>query len=109
MREQWKGIARTSSPWLFRLTLENEFAAATEAAAEAGLGVVQPEVLHFGNHTSARRCLPGQSSRGSRSGSLFVLSHGSVARASFKSPPIWAARDAPSAESDQAMLPRAHI
>jgi hypothetical protein len=39
---------------MFRLPLENELAAARDVAADAGLGIVEPQVLHLGNHTSAR-------------------------------------------------------
>lgn len=39
---------------MLRLSVERELAAAAEVAVEAGLGVVTPEVLHLGNHTSAQ-------------------------------------------------------
>jgi hypothetical protein len=64
---------------MFRLPLEKELAAATEAAVEAGLGVVEPKVLHFGNHTSARLS-PWPVVARIASGTSFDLSHGNVAR-----------------------------
>lgn len=39
---------------MLRLSLESELAAATDTAVRLGLGTVTPEVLHFGNHTTAR-------------------------------------------------------
>lgn len=39
---------------MLRLPLEKELSAACAAAAKAGLGAVTPELLHLGNHTSAR-------------------------------------------------------
>jgi len=64
---------------MLRLPLKNELSAAAEAAVEAGLGVVQPEVLHLGNHTSARLS-PWPIVARIASGTSFDFSHGSLAR-----------------------------
>jgi hypothetical protein len=39
---------------MLRQPLKEELRAAALAAADAGLGIVEPEVLHLGNHTTAR-------------------------------------------------------
>ena len=48
------GLAVPYDGQMQRLPLKSELVAATEAAAEAGLGGVSPALLHLGNHTSVR-------------------------------------------------------
>lgn len=64
---------------MLRLPLKKELSAAAEAAAAAGLGVVEPEVLHLGNHTSAR-LTPWPIVARIASGTSFDFSEGSLAR-----------------------------
>lgn len=64
---------------MLRLPLKNELSAAAEAAVAAGLGVVQPEVLHLGNHTSARLS-PWPIVARIASGTSFDLFHGCLER-----------------------------
>ena len=64
---------------MLRLPLKNELSAASKAAVEAGLGVVEPEVLHLGNHTSARLS-PWPIVARIASGTSFDFSHESLAR-----------------------------
>ena len=46
---------------MLRLPLETEFDIATTVARRAGLGLVTPELLHLGNHTTAKLApLPGR-------------------------------------------------
>ena len=64
---------------MLRLSLTDELAAATEAAAKAGLGEVTPELLHLGNHTSVR-LKPWPIVARIASGTSFDLSAGSIGR-----------------------------
>ena len=64
---------------MLRLPLELELASATEAAAKAGLGSVTPELLHLGNHTSARLA-PWPIVARIASGTSFDFSHEGLAR-----------------------------
>lgn len=62
-----------------RQPLDVELAAATRAAAEAGLGPVTPEVLHLGNHTSVR-LTPWPIVARIASGTSFDLSEAGIGR-----------------------------
>lgn len=62
-----------------RQPLEFELAAASKAAATAGLGTVTPELLHLGNHTSARLA-PWPIVARIASGPSFDHSDGSIGR-----------------------------
>jgi hypothetical protein len=64
---------------VLRLPLERELSAATAVAAEAGLGVVRPDVLHLGNHTSVRLS-PWPIVARIGSGTSFDFSPGTLAR-----------------------------
>jgi Phosphotransferase enzyme family len=79
---------------MFRLPLESELAAARDAAAEAGLGAVTPELLHLGNHTTVR-LRPWPVVARVASGSSFDFSHHGLAR-ELRVAAHLAARDAPS-------------
>jgi hypothetical protein len=64
---------------MFRQPLTTELTAATSVAAKAGLGVVTPEVLHLGDHTTVRLA-PWPIVARIASGSSFDLSHEGLAR-----------------------------
>lgn len=64
---------------MLRQPLELELAAASRAAATAGLGTVTPELLHLGNHTSARLA-PWPLVARIASGPSFDYSDGSIGR-----------------------------
>ena len=64
---------------MLRLPLEVEFAAASAAAERAGLGLVTPELLHLGNHTTAR-LNPWPVIARIASGTSFDFSQGSLGR-----------------------------
>ena len=62
-----------------RQPFELELAAASKAASTAGLGLVAPELLHLGNHTSAR-LIPWPIVARISSGPSFDYSDGSIGR-----------------------------
>ena len=64
---------------MLRQPLTTELTAATSAAAKAGLGVVTPEVLHLGDHTTVRLA-PWPIVARIASGTSFDFSHESLAR-----------------------------
>lgn len=64
---------------MLRLPLELEFAAASAAAGKAGLGLVTPELLHLGNHTTVR-LNPWPVAARIASGTSFDFSQGSLGR-----------------------------
>lgn len=64
---------------MLRLPLELEFAAASAAADRAGLGLVAPELLHLGNHTTVR-LNPWPVVARIASGTSFDFSQGSLGR-----------------------------
>jgi phosphotransferase family enzyme len=64
---------------MLRLPLRTELAAARAVAGRVGLGVVTPEVLHLGNHTSARLA-PWPIVARIASGTSFDFSPGALAR-----------------------------
>lgn len=64
---------------MLRQPLELELAAASEAAATAGLGTVTPKLLHLGNHTSVR-LIPWPIVARVSSGPSFDYSDGSIER-----------------------------
>ncbi len=64
---------------MLRQSIDLELAAASKAAASVGLGTVTPELLHLGNHTSAR-VAPWPIVARIASGPSFDYSDGSIAR-----------------------------
>ena len=64
---------------MLRQPLTTELTAAASAAAKAGLGVVTPEVLHLGDHTTVRLA-PWPIVARIASGTSFDFSHESLAR-----------------------------
>lgn len=79
---------------MLRLPLETELSAACVAAAQAGLGLVRPEVMHLGNHTTVR-LHPWPIVARIASGTSFDFSDASIARELIVAAHL-ASRDAPS-------------
>jgi aminoglycoside phosphotransferase (APT) family kinase protein len=92
---------------MLRLPLETELAAATAAAAKAGLGLVMPNVLHLGNHTTVK-LNPWPIVARIASGTSFDFSHGSLAREPTIAS-LLAAREAPTVRPTTEVAPGPYL